>query len=39
MVERALVVEDEPLIGIDREAIDVCGSAQIQGTAVERSNP
>jgi DNA-binding NarL/FixJ family response regulator len=27
MVQRALVVEDEPLIAIDLEAIDVCGSA------------
>ena len=35
MVQRALVVEDEPLIAIDLEAIDVCGSASNPGAAVE----
>ena len=36
MVQRALVVEDEPLIAIDLEAtLDVCGSASNPRAAVE----
>jgi hypothetical protein len=38
MVQRALVVEDEPLIAIDLEAIDVCGSASNPGGSCRACN-